>query len=165
MFEIERKFLVDTSKLVLPEKFRSIEQGYLMRGDGRSLRVRKIEGAYILTLKIGKAAKRHEIERSLSREEGEALMSQALDPLIIKRRYAVECGSHTWDVDVFEGENSGLVLAEVELDEEGENFDLPDWATREVTGDRLFQNSTLATHPISLWREAFEDYCQPVTVE
>ncbi|WP_417463358.1 CYTH domain-containing protein [Kordiimonas sp.] len=165
MYEIERKFLVDKARLKLPRKFKSIEQGYLMRAEGRSLRVRKVEGSYILTLKIGKGARRVEIERPLSKAEGAALLMQSLDPLIIKKRYAVKHGGHVWDVDVFKGENKGLVLAEVELDDEDEAFERPDWVTREVTGDRLFQNSTLATHPISMWRDAFEEFCQPVVAE
>lgn len=165
MFEIERKFLVDKSRLKLPRKFKSIEQGYIMRAEGRSLRVRKADGDFILTLKIGKGARRVEIERPLSKAEGNALMMRALDPVIVKKRYAVKFGGHVWDVDVFKGENKGLVLAEVELEDEDEHFERPDWVTREVTGDRLFQNSTLASHPISMWREAFEEFCQPVPVE
>lgn len=164
MFEIERKFLVDKSRLKLPRKFKSIEQGYIMRAEARSLRVRKADGDYILTLKIGKGARRVEIERPLSKAEGQALMARALDPVISKKRYAVKFGGHVWDVDVFKGENKGLVLAEVELDDEDEFFERPDWVTREVTGDRLFQNSTLASHPISMWREAFEEFCQPQEV-
>ena len=88
-------------------------------------------------------------------------MQRALDPAIAKKRYAVKHGKHIWDVDVFKAENKGLVLAEIELSDENEAFERPDWVTREVTGDRLFQNSTLASHPISLWREAFEEFCQP----
>ncbi|WP_020401221.1 CYTH domain-containing protein [Kordiimonas gwangyangensis] len=161
MYEIERKFLVDKSRLKLPKKFKSIEQGYIMRAEGRSLRVRKVDGGYILTLKIGKGARRVEIERPLDKAEGAALMLRTLDPVIVKKRYAVKHKGHVWDVDVFKGENKGLVLAEVELDDEDEKFDRPDWVTREVTGDQLFQNSTLATHPISMWREAFDEFCQP----
>ncbi|WP_262691270.1 CYTH domain-containing protein [Kordiimonas aestuarii] len=161
MYEIERKFLVDKTRLKLPRKFKSVEQGYLMRAESRSLRVRKIDGDYILTLKIGKGARRVEIERPLGKAEGVALISKVLDPLIVKKRYAVKCDGHVWDVDVFKGENKGLVLAEIELEDEDEAFTRPDWVTREVTGDRLFQNSTLASHPISMWREAFDEFCYP----
>ncbi|WP_417450846.1 CYTH domain-containing protein [Kordiimonas sp.] len=162
MYEIERKFLVDKSRLKLPRKFKAIEQAYLMRAEGRSLRVRKIDGEYILTLKIGKGARRVEIERPLSKAEGAELMKRALDPPISKKRYAVKHGVHIWDVDIFKADNKGLVLAEIELSHEDEAFERPNWVTREVTGDRLFQNSTLASHPISLWRDAFEEFCQPV---
>ena len=161
MYEIERKFLVDKALLKLPKKYKSVEQGYLMREHNRSLRVRKSDGVYTLTLKIGKGAKRVEIERDLSGEEGEALFGHVLDMPIKKRRYAITVGSHVWDVDVFMRENKGLILAEVELDHEDEDFKRPKWLGREVTGDRLFQNSTLAIHPISLWREAYAEFLTP----
>jgi CYTH domain-containing protein len=70
--------------------------------------------------------------------------------MIEKVRYVVPYGQHQWEIDVFHGKNAGLVLAEIELDAEHEEFALPPWIGEEVTGDRRYDNSSLATHPMRL---------------
>ncbi len=72
-------------------------------------------------------------------------------PVIDKVRHRVRCGAHLWEVDVFAGENAGLVLAEIELASEEEPFELPDWAGAEVSEDPRYYNSNLARHPFSRW--------------
>ncbi|TNE63683.1 MAG: CYTH domain-containing protein [Alphaproteobacteria bacterium] len=156
MLEIERKFLVHGPALDLPKKHKRLEQAYLMRMDGRSLRVRRIENKYILTLKIGSGKVREEVEQRLEREDGKMLMGQALEAPIKKKRYEIKVGGKLWEIDVFDGENKGLVLAEIELKHPDEDFPHPSWLRREVTGDRRFHNSSLATYPISAWRGDFE---------
>ncbi len=72
-------------------------------------------------------------------------------PLIEKVRYTLPLGRHTWEIDVFEGENSGLVVAEIELESEDEAFDKPDWAGEEVTEDPRYFNSNLVAKPYRAW--------------
>jgi CYTH domain-containing protein len=73
-------------------------------------------------------------------------------PLIEKTRYLIEHAGHSWEVDEFHGENAGLVVAEIELRDPGEQIDLPDWIDREVTGDPRYYNANLASHPYKNWR-------------
>ncbi|UTW56576.1 CYTH domain-containing protein [Kordiimonas sp. SCSIO 12610] len=156
MIEIERKFLVDTSKLPKLEGGVPIAQGYLMRADDRSLRIRRKGDDYILTFKAGKGLKRTEIERPLTKDEGEHLFQHSLlDTPIIKNRFLYNHGAHQWEIDVFEGANEGLIVAEVELVAEDEAFDCPDWLGREVSSDPRFLNSNLAKHPISEWMDEY----------
>lgn len=155
MIEIERKFLVLSSGCGFSGGT-AISQWYVMRSEGRSLRVRQKGDHYVLTLKVGKGAVRQEIERSLEPEEARGLIVTALDAPIVKTRFKVPVGRHVWDVDVFGGENEGLVLAEVELNDPDEFFERPKWLGLEVTGDPRFQNASLAETPISRWRKDFE---------
>jgi len=156
LLEIERKFLVHGPGLSLPKHHKKLEQGYLLRMEGRSLRVRRIENKYFLTLKIGTSKVREEIETRLDRQDGKTLLKQALEAPIKKKRYHLKVGGKLWDVDVFGGENEGLILAEIELKHEDEDFERPKWLGREVTGDRRFHNSQLAVTPVSAWRKDFD---------
>ncbi len=156
MIEIERKFLVRPGALQLPDTGLPLSQWYIMRGNDRSLRVRRKGDQFILTVKIGKGITRTEVERDLDSEEAQALIATALEAPVVKVRYLVPVGTHTWDVDVFEGRNAGLVMAEIELSSEDEPFDLPAWIGPEVTTDSRFQNSNLARAPIDTWRTQYE---------
>lgn len=156
MIEIERKFLVLPGVLTLPATGVPIAQWYIMRGEDRSLRVRRKDDRFILTIKAGKGVVRTEIERDLTAEEADALIGCALDAPVEKTRYLVPVGAHTWEVDVFEGRNKGLVLAEVELSAEDEHFELPPWAGPEVTTDPRFQNTNLARAPLDGWHADYE---------
>jgi CYTH domain-containing protein len=153
VIEIERKFLVQQDRLTLSGGFSTISQWYIMRGDLRSLRVRKKNDQFIMTVKAGGGISRLEIERELTREEAEGLIACAIDAPIVKRRYEVPVGEHVWEVDIFAGSNEGLILAEIELNAEDEAFERPAWLGREVTTDPRFQNVNLAINPVSLWRE------------
>lgn len=157
MIEIERKFLVLPDAFTPPATGVSIAQWYIMRGDDRSLRVRRRGDRFILTIKAGKGVVRTEIERDLSAAEADALIACALDAPVEKARYQVSIGAHTWEVDVFAGRNHGLVLAEIELSAEDEAFELPPWAGPEVTTDPRFQNTNLARAPVDSWRDDYLD--------
>ena len=150
--EIERKFLVDPAKLPsLPEPNR-IRQGYIPAQD-ITVRVRINNGQAFLTLK-GKAEglSRSEFEYPIPADDAKEILSElCIHPLIEKKRYLIPFKGHTWEVDVFEGENSGLIIAEIELKEEAETFTLPEWVTQEVSYDPKYRNSNLIISPYSEW--------------
>ena len=146
--EIERKFLFDPDKLPpLPEPS-VIKQGYIP-AEGATVRIRTKNGKAYLTLK-GKAKRlaRSEFEYEIPLEEALAMLEElCAAPLIEKKRYELEYEGHLWELDVFEGENEGLFLAEVELKSEDEFVSLPPWVTREVTHDKRYYNANLRLHP------------------
>jgi adenylate cyclase len=157
MIEIERKFLVHAAKLPNLGEGVTIAQGYLMRGDDRSLRIRQFGDDYILTFKAGKGITRTEIERTLTAPEGEHLFKHVLlEPPIAKVRHTLQVGAHTWEIDVFCAENEGLIVAEIELLDESEDFERPDWLYDEVSTDPRFLNSNLAAHPVRDWFDDFQ---------
>ncbi len=142
-FEIERKFLLaDGDRPRLAEGARYC-QGYLSRGEV-TVRVRRAADQAFLTVKgRPRGIVRPEFEYGIPVEDAEALLSLCKRPLIEKTRYCVPFGGHVWFVDVFGGGNSGLVLAEIELDHADESFERPPWLGREVTHDRRYSNSAL----------------------
>jgi CYTH domain-containing protein len=145
--EIERKFLVSgTSWRPLADAGVSIRQGYLVAADDRSLRVRTYgDGRACLTLKIGHTAlARDEYEFDIDPQIAEEMLSQAIGTVITKVRYEVEQQEFTWEIDVYDGRYSGLVIAEVELESEADLPAIPDWVGREVTGDDRYSNQALA---------------------
>jgi adenylate cyclase len=81
----------------------------------------------------------------------EMLTNLCQKPLIDKKRYLIKHEGHLWEVDVFEGENKGLIVAEIELESEDEAFTLPKWVTKEVTEDKRYANSNLIEHPYLKW--------------
>lgn len=155
MVEIERKFLIDNSdyKREAISKER-IVQGFLNTDPERTVRVRiKGELGY-LTIK-GKSnetgTKRLEWEYEISLEDAEQLLEICEPGIIDKVRFTVPSGKHFFEVDEFQGESEGLVLAEVELQSEDEHFDKPDWLGKEVTGDIRYYNSQLSKQPFKTW--------------
>ena len=97
---------------------------------------------------------RFEWEKEIPLEEAEALLKLAEPGIIDKTRYLIKNtdGRHTWEVDVFHGENEGLVMAEVELSDENDPFDKPEWLGKEVTGDKRYYNSYLSKNPYKTWK-------------
>ena len=155
--EIERKFLVcsDDYKRQAYDSSR-ISQGYICRGHGRTVRVRIRDQRGYLTIKGPSntdGISRYEFEKEITLEEATELMKLCDPSLIDKTRYLVKSGSHTFEVDVFYGDNEGLVIAEVELQSEDESFEKPDFIGQEVTGIRRYYNGHLSTHPYSAWGE------------
>lgn len=145
--EIERKFLVlndDWRKTA--EKGKSFRQGYIATSDGRSLRVRLIDGKKArLTIKIGAGTiTRDEFEYDIPYKDGRELMANAIGNVLEKTRYEVRHKGFTWEIDVFSGAYDGLVVAEVELDSEKQIPSFPSWLGREVTGDQRYSNQSLA---------------------
>lgn len=152
--EIERKFLVNGDfKASAHTQFR-IRQGYLALSGINVVRVRtKGDHAYITVKSAVKENRitRHEWEYEIPIEDAEEMLEMCEDAIIDKMRYLVDVGEHTFEVDVFAGENNGLVLAEIELISEDEEFSRPIWLGKEVTGNVRYYNSYLSIHPYSEW--------------
>jgi adenylate cyclase len=153
-FEIERKFLVrgDGWRKEAMTKA-SIRQAYLSSGERSSTRVRIKNGTdATVTIKSKKAElRRLVIEYPVSVLDAEALMSLRQSAVIEKVRHVIACGNHRWEVDVFTGDNQGLVIAEIELRDEHERFERPDWLGVEVTGQPQYYNGSLARNPFRHW--------------
>ena len=152
--EIERKFLV------VGDDWRQAPavpyaQGYLNRDKQRTVRVRIAQGQAWLTVKGANAgATRAEFEYAIPVADAEQLLALCDGPLVRKlRRVVVHAGS-TWEIDEFQGDNAGLVVAEIELPSEDAPFEPPPWLGAEVTHDPRYFNSSLATAPFSTWPEA-----------
>lgn len=153
MIEIERKFLVRDKSWGTPLSSRRIEQGYLFIDDDRSMRIRRSGDSYTLTLKVaGGGLARHEIETHIEPGKGQFLLEKlCVEPPLLKTRLVVYFGGKNWEIDVFDGANAGLIVAEIELSSEEEPFALPSWAGPEVTDDNRFFNAALAKTPFSEW--------------
>jgi len=150
--EIERKFIVLSVDYQKSAKFVDIKQAYLSADDHMAIRVR-IEGIQAsINIKSKKSERiNHEYEYVIPLDEAQSLIKLSPYPIIEKTRYLVEYASHTWEVDEFHGNNDGLVVAEIELDEENEEFDIPPWVGEEVTADYRYLNSNLAVNPFNTW--------------
>lgn len=155
MIEIERKFLTlsDDFKEEAYKKT-TIVQGFLNTHKERAVRVRiKGENAYITVKGISnnEGTTRFEWEKEISVKEAEKLLELCEPNLIEKVRYEVKSEFHFFEIDEFYGENKGLVIAEIELSEENEDFKKPEWLGKEVTGDIRYYNSQLAKIPYRNW--------------
>lgn len=97
---------------------------------------------------------RHEFEYAIPVNDARDLLATSCQGVMIeKTRYCVEYGGKIWEVDVFEGANAGLIVAEIELDSEDEPFDRPPWLGREVSGDPRYLNTSLCRYPYAQWTE------------
>jgi len=155
MIEIERKFLIvsDKYKEQAYKKTR-IVQGFLNTQKERTVRVRiKGKEAYIAIKGISnkEGTSRFEWEKKIAVEEAEQLIELCEPNLIEKIRYENKVGNHIFEVDEFSAENEGLIIAEIELSEENESFEKPDWLGKEVTGDIRYYNSQLSRVPYKNW--------------
>ncbi|MFY8166905.1 MAG: CYTH domain-containing protein [Sediminibacterium sp.] len=156
MNEIERKFLV-TSTEFLSESVQSnrIVQGYLNSNPERTVRVRIKGNKGFLTIK-GKGNEsgttRFEWEKEIEVTEAEQLLLLCEDGVIDKIRYEIPFGMHLYEVDVFEGDNKGLIIAEIELEDENESFEKPNWLGEEVTGDDRYYNASLSVSSYKNWQ-------------
>ncbi len=149
--EIERKFRVikDTWRNVKGTRYR---QGYLNSAKERNVRVRTMEDKAYLTIKgIAIGASRMEFEYEIPFQDANELLEICEKPLIEKTRYKVQEGGFVWEVDEFFRENQGLIVAEVELESEDQEFPKPDWVRDEVTGDPRYFNSNLIKNPYTNW--------------
>ncbi len=151
--EIERKFLVRNDTWRTKATRTRYRQGFLSTEPERTVRVRIAGDRGTLTIK-GKTigATRAEFEYDIPvADAAELLDTLCRRPLIEKVRYVLREGAHTWEVDVFEGDNAGLVVAEIELEAEDEAFERPEWLGEEVSSDRRYANSHLSQSPYSEW--------------
>lgn len=151
--EIERKFLVTGDGWRKGAKGVRYRQGFLSTEPERTVRIRVADDHGWITIK-GKTfgARRAEFEYEIPLADAERMLdSLCKHPLIEKVRHSVEVGAHTWEVDVFEGQNADLVIAEIELESEEERFEKPSWVGDEVTGDPRYFNSNLVEHPYCAW--------------
>jgi len=151
--EIERKFLVVSD--YKSEAYSSVRiiQGYLCRVPERVIRVRIKDDKGYITIKGStnySGLSRFEWEKEIPLEDAKSLLLLAEPGIIEKTRYLVRHtdGKHIWEVDEFHGDNEGLVIAEIELSDEQEPFDRPDWLGKEVTGDNRYYNANLSEKPI-----------------
>lgn len=153
--EIEKKFLV------IGDEWRGLgtgvlyRQGYLSTEPERTVRVRVVGAQAFLTVKgITRGATRAEFEYEIPLHDAEEMLDTLCKrPLIEKVRYEIEFAGHLWEVDEFIGENRGLIVAELELDEEDRDISFPHWIGAEVTSDARYFNANLIAHPFSQWEK------------
>jgi adenylate cyclase len=153
--EIERKFLVlDDSWREAVRESAYFRQGYLNDEIHCSVRVRiSGERAWLNLKSVTIGAQRHEFDYEIPVRDAHRMLDVlSRKPVIEKTRHFVDIGPHTWEIDVFEGDNAGLVVAEIELNTPDEAFEKPGWAGEEVTYDPRYYNTSLSTHPYKNWR-------------
>lgn len=150
--EIERKFLVTGDSWNDGSPGFRIAQGYLSLDPDRSVRVRLAGDEAWLTIKgRTEGITRAEFEYLIPPEDARQLLEMCLPSVIDKTRHRRPFGGHVWEVDVFHGDNEGLVIAEVELEDESVIPDLPPWAGAEVSADARYYNASLAQRPFGAW--------------
>jgi len=155
MIEIERKYLVN-SLAFKDEAFaqHDIAQGYLNSHPERTVRIRVKGKKGFLTIKgIGNesGASRLEWEQEIPVEDAKTLLQLCEKGAIEKTRYEVKSGKHIIEIDEFHGANEGLIMAEIELENENESIEKPNWLGTEVTGDQRYYNAYLSLHPFKTW--------------
>ena len=153
-FEIERKFLVrDESWRASAGAALSIWQGYLTRNESMTVRIRIIDQVRAkLTIKSPVSSGRKlEFEYDIPLADAATLIALRQSRLVEKLRYKLPWHGLIWDIDVFQGDNHGLVIAEIELPHENEVFEKPNWLGREVTSDPRYSNANLAKTPYGSW--------------
>jgi adenylate cyclase len=151
--EIEKKFLLADNGWQGLAEGKAYCQGYLNSEKGRTVRVRIIGEQGFLTIKgPSDNGARLEFEYQIPVSDGLEMLSRlCLKPLIEKTRYCIPFAGFIWEVDVFKGENEGLLLAEIELAYVGQEFLRPPWIGREVTGDSRYYNANLVRNPFCRW--------------
>lgn len=151
--EIERKFLTKSSEwrnLGIRKYYR---QGYLLINKDRTIRVRIAEDKAFITIKsIPTGLSRNEFQYQIPLDDANQIINTLCEkPIIEKYRTSIKINELIWEVDEFLGDNAGLVVAEVELKDENQKIDLPEWIGEEVTFDYRYSNSNLVKHPFKDW--------------
>ena len=144
--EIERKFKVNVTQMSFIEKLlpKNIVQGYIHSSSSISTRIRIIDDTAFLTIKGGESAlERDEFEYEIPLSEANEMMTLFCTKLLKKKRYLVYQNDLCWEIDVFEGNLQGLIIAEIELKEINTSINLPDWIAEEVTDDPNYLNINL----------------------
>jgi len=153
--EIERKYLVDVENWNRSEKGvkHFYRQGYILTEPEKTIRVRVTDDSGFVTIKgrsVGAA--RPEYEYPIPKQDAIELLDQFCSSEISKYRYTVQFADKVWEVDEFLGENEGLIVAEIELTDEDEIFQVPAWVSKEVTGIKEYYNANLAERPFKYWQ-------------
>lgn len=152
--EIERKFLIDKTKLQFLECGVLMSQVYLSDDPSRTVRIRIAGEKAFLTIKgLSNGIARKEFEYSIPLEDAREMMELAIYPPVEKTRYKLQINDLIWEIDIFHGANDGLHLAEVELKTKKQKVQLPDWITKEVSGEACYFNSYLAKFPYKTWKK------------
>lgn len=153
--EIERKFRVKNTTFLQDIKSKSkIVQGYLSSNPDRTVRIRVKNNKGFITIKgrsSDSGTTRLEWEKEIDFQEAHQLMNLCEDFIIEKTRYEVIFQNQLFEIDIFEGKNEGLIIAEIELESENQNLIFPDWLGQEVTGDIRFYNAYLSRKPYEGW--------------
>lgn len=153
--EIERKFRVKNTTFLQDIKSKSkIVQGYLSSNPDRTVRIRIKNDKGFITIKgrsNDSGTTRLEWEKEIDFQEAHQLMNLCEDFIIEKTRYEVIFQNQLFEIDIFEGKNEGLIIAEIELESENQNLIFPDWLGQEVTGDIRFYNAYLSQKPYDSW--------------
>ncbi|MDF7822465.1 CYTH domain-containing protein [Pontiellaceae bacterium B12227] len=151
--EIERKFLVkDDSWKSAVRKSLVCKQGYLVTDRDKTVRIRIMgEKAYLTIKGATYGLSRSEFEYEIPVMDADGMLQFCAELPVEKTRHYIEHGGMTWELDVFESANTGLIMAEIELESEDQSFDLPEWAGEEVSGDERYFNGYLSRRPYSLW--------------
>jgi adenylate cyclase len=153
--EIEPKVRVVVSRWRPQDEGVAIQQGYLSAEKDRVVRIRTAGPEAYLTIKGPGHVSRAEFEYEIPFEDASLMLNDLCLPgAIEKTRYKQEFGGHIWEIDVFHGDNDGLIVAEIELEHEGEAFERPDWVLDEVSSDPRYFNASLSKAPFKTWPEA-----------
>jgi len=156
--EIERKFLITGRPDRPPQRRYKIRQGYIAREGSNSVRIRARDNDYILSIKTERSGGgRNEIEYKISQQEGEILFNSLSHAPIIKTREIFEIEGLIWEVDIFEGANKGLIIAEVELKTMDQKINIPNWIGPEVTDLSKFYNAALVNMPFENWNISYKN--------
>ncbi len=151
--EIERKFLIKGRPWESePGKRQRLQQGYLNHDKQRTTRVRIAGNQAFLTIKgANQGAMRLEFEYPIPLDDARQLLALCEGSVIDKYRHCLHYAGMTWEIDEFLGDNAGLVVAEIELNNEQQRFARPDWLSTEVTSDPRYYNSNLSRAPFKKW--------------
>ncbi|MBP5427509.1 MAG: CYTH domain-containing protein [Clostridiales bacterium] len=152
-YEIERKFLVLDATILNGRKGTLYRQAYIAATSHAVVRVRTVgDSAYITVKSKNEGIKRLEYEYSIPKQHAVEMMDRLCEGLLVeKKRYSIFYHGHEWVVDSFIGANEGLIIAEIELENEEELFDIPEWVGDEVTYDDRYYNVNLIKNPYSKW--------------
>jgi CYTH domain-containing protein len=154
--EIEKKFLVkeDLWDKVKKEEGTLYRQGYMVREENKTIRIRLIEGdkGYITIKGKARGFSRPEYEYPIPEKDAEELLNNFCDAIVSKKRYKIKIDGQLWEIDEFLEDNEGLIVAELELKDEADQFNLPEWIDREITGNPRYYNSELSVNPFKNWK-------------
>lgn len=158
MYEIERKFLVDITKIKLNNPIKIVQAYFPIDNDKCVVRVRLTEfknkkESFITIKGKNKGISRSEFEYKIPYENGLYMIENFCIETIQKERYVKRYKGFKWEIDIFKGKNEGLCLAEIELKSIDEKFDIPSWVIKEVSSENKYFNNNLLKNPYENWKK------------